>query len=331
MALSARLSANPRPWIRLSPGQLEARSRVVEKIDDGTYRMESTACFCGDDGASDVVVASRDRYGLPVRTVLCERCGLLRSDPRMDADSTSRFYQDDYRDLYTGPGNAVDLFGSQVKRGRNLVQLLGKLLPTVDTVYEIGCGAGGLLLPFAEAGKRVRGVDLGDEYLDTGRAHGLQLVHGGPDDLLAAAGEPADLVLLLHVLEHYLDLRESLAQTMRLVRPGGLLLVEVPGLASIATGYRGDVLSYLQNAHNFHFDATTLSYVLRSCGFEVLVCTEDAMALCRRPTADEARVAGSVVPDQRASRAVLRRLAMLERDFANRTNDRARTERGTMP
>jgi SAM-dependent methyltransferase len=315
MALSARLAANARPWIRLSPGQLDARTRVLEKIADGTYRMASVPCFCGDDGTHDVEIAGRDRYGLPVTTVLCERCGLLRSNPRMDADSTARFYQDDYRDLYTGPGQAVDLFASQVTRGRNLVKLLAKLLPTIDTVYEIGCGAGGLLLPFAEAGKTVRGVDLGDEYLDVGRAHGMQLVHGGPDDLLAAAGAPADLVLLLHVLEHYLDLRESLAQTMRLVRPGGLLLVEVPGLASIATGYRGDVLSYLQNAHNFHFDATTLGYVLRACGFEVLVCTDDAMALCRRPEPDELSTQ-PVLPDRGAARAVLQRLATLERDFA---------------
>ncbi len=329
MALSARLRANDGPrggpqdrsWIRLTPGQLEARARVLAKLDDGTYALESAPCFCGEP-ASDLEIAGRDRYGLPVRTVLCPSCGLMRSDPRMDADSTARFYQDDYRDLYTGPGNGDALFASQVSRGRGLVKLLEKLLPTIDTVYEIGCGAGGLLLPFAEQGKRVAGVDLGDEYLEFGRAQGLSLVHGSADDLLAQAGEPADLVLLLHVLEHYLDLSEGIEQTLRLVRPGGLLLIEVPGIASIATGYRGDLLSYLQNAHNFHFTAATLEFVLRRCGLDVLASSESALALCQRP-----QVANDTAnpPKPNAAAEVLRTLADLERAFCERAaRERAR-------
>ena len=315
MALSARLRAQDRPWLRLTPQQLQARARVLAKIDDGTYRLEAAPCFCGAPSGSDLEIAGRDRYGLPVRTVLCQACGLLRSDPRMDADSTARFYQDDYRDLYTGAGNATPLFESQVARGRGLVGLLAKLLPSIDTVYEVGCGAGGLLVPFKEIGKRVRGVDLGDEYLEVGRAHGLDLVHGTADDLLREAGEPADLVLLMHVLEHYLDLRASIEQTVRLVRPGGILLVEVPGIASIGPGYRGDVLSYLQNAHNFHFTAATLEFVLTRCGLDVLACTESAVALCQRPEASGPR---SVQPSPGVAASVLRTLGEFERRLHHR-------------
>lgn len=321
MALSARLRAQDRPWLRLTPQQLQARARVLAKIEDGTYRLESAPCFCGAPSGgdlpagSDLEIAGRDRYGLPVRTVLCQACGLLRSDPRMDADSTARFYQDDYRDLYTGAGNAAPLFESQVARGRGLVALLAKLLPSIETVYEVGCGAGGLLVPFQEIGKRVRGVDLGDEYLEVGRAHGLALVHGNADDLLREAGEPADLVLLMHVLEHYLDLRASIEQTMRLVRPGGILLVEVPGIASIGTGYRGDLLSYLQNAHNFHFTAATLEFVLTRCGLDVLACTESAVALCQRPEAGGPR---AVRPAPGTAASVLRMLGEFERRLHHR-------------
>ncbi len=321
MALSARLRELDRPWLRLCPQQLEARTRVLAKIADGTYRLVCAPCFCGADASDDLEIAGRDRYGLPVRTVLCGVCGLMRSDPRMDADSTARFYQDDYRDLYTGAGNAAPLFESQVARGRQLVDLLGKLLPTIGSVYEVGCGAGGLLLPFAEMGKQVRGVDLGDEYLEVGRAHGLSLVHGTAENLLHEAGEPADLVLLMHVLEHYLDLGESIAETCKLVRKGGILLVEVPGIASIASAYRGDVLMYLQNAHNFHFTAATLAFVLRRCGLEVLACTESALALCQRP---EVQNAATVAPDAGAAAAVLRTLGELERSFHQRPRgDRA--------
>lgn len=312
VALSTRLEHSPQPWIRLSPGQLEARQRVLAKLADGTYEQESVPCFCGLPEA-DLVIAERDRYGLPVRTALCQHCGILRTTPRMTADATARFYGDDYRDLYTGPGNVESLYESQVERGHGLVKLLTKLLPQVDSVYEIGCGAGGLLTPFAQAGKRVAGVDLGDEYLAYGRQQGLDLVHGRAGDLLAHRGEAADLVLLLHVLEHYLDLSSSLDETLSIVKPGGLLLVEVPGLATIATGYHGDILRYLQNAHTYHFSGPTLRFVLERCGLEVLACTEDAIALCRRPPGPKA---GSRVPPPAGEAARnLRLLAELERKF----------------
>jgi SAM-dependent methyltransferase len=314
MSLSARLGKGDRPSLRLSPGQLDARARVVAKLADGTYPLEPAACFCGA-AELDLVIAERDRYGLPVRTVLCQHCGLLRTTPRMTASATAQFYEDDYRDLYTGPGNAESLFAGQVARGRGMVRLLAKLLPQLDRVYEIGCGAGGLLLPFAEAGKRVAGVDLGGDYLHVGRAHGMQLVHGDAAALLAATGEPASLVLLIHVLEHYLDLRTAVRETCELVAPGGLLFVEVPGLASIAPSYGGDILRYLQNAHTFHFTGATLAFVLRSCGLEVLVSTDDAMALCRRPlVASEADI---VAPAGEAIRN-LRTLAELERALLQR-------------
>lgn len=314
MSLSARLGKGDRPTLRLSPGQLAARDRVLAALADGTYALEDAPCFCG--GAElDLEIAERDRYGLPVRTVLCQHCGLLRTTPRMTAESTARFYDRDYRDLYTGPGNAESLFAGQVARGRGLVNLLSKLLPKVDRVYEVGCGAGGLLLPFAEVGKTVAGVDLGGEYLDVGRAHGLQLVQGNASALLAETGEPADLVLLVHVLEHYLDLRSAVHETCELIAPGGLLLVEVPGLASIAHGYGGDILRYLQNAHTYHFTGATLGFVLRRCGLEVLACTEDAIALCRRPAQLHADLVAPA-PDEAGRN--LRTLAELERAYLTR-------------
>ncbi len=311
MTLGHRFAAHDRAWLRLSPGQNEARSRVLAKLHDGTYELEATPCFCGGP-PRDLEISLRDRYGLPVRTVLCEHCGLMRSDPRMTAAAAARFYDEHYRDLYTGPGNGEALYRSQVARGRGLTQLLAKLLPQIERVYEVGCGAGGLLAPFAELGKQVAGVDLGGEYLEVGRGHGLALVQGDASALLAAQGRTADLVLLMHVFEHYHDLHASAAELATLLDPGGVLLVEVPGIATIGTHYRSDLLSYLQNAHNYHFTATTLEFVLRRCGFDVLACTESGVALCQKP---EAPTATMVPPPRGEAARVLDMLRGFEAAF----------------
>ncbi len=316
MALSSRLAFVDRPSVPFTTRQAEGRARVLARIADGTYAQEASACFCGDPDES-MVVAERDRLGLAVRTVLCATCGLLRSTPRFDADSAARFFRDDFRDLHTPPTDAPARFASQLTQGRSIVRLLEPLLPEIRTVCEVGCGAGGRLSAFAENGKSVAGVDFGTEDLETGRRHGLDLVDGDTSVLLSRGQEPADLVLALHVVERCADLRSELARIRELVRPGGLLLVEVRGLATIASRYGGDILRYLESGHTFHFAGAQLRFVLESCGFAVRVCSENAAALCRRPLCDDDAMVGRAPPRTGAVEN-LRLLAALEQRYIAR-------------
>ncbi|MFH1131503.1 MAG: class I SAM-dependent methyltransferase [Pseudomonadota bacterium] len=312
MTLSPRLAAYPDHVLPLTNQQVNARDRVKLKLLDGTYSTETAACFCGEEGG--VVIAERDRYGLPVTTVLCPWCGLMRTSPRMTAATTAKFYEEDYRDLYSIASRKEDTFKEQITRGGQLRDTLAPLLKDVQNVYEIGCGAGGILVPFAEAGMRVAGCDLGDEYLELGRAHGLDLIQGDVSDLLCSRGELADLVILSHVAEHFLDLREELKKVVEAVVPGGLLLVVVPGIWSIRTAYRGDILLYLQNAHTFHFSGKTLAFVLQSIGLDVLFVDEQAVAIAGRPTNPQNN--GSFVPMPKGEPTrVLRFLADTEKSW----------------
>ena len=309
MALSPRLEWSAENTVPLSPEQRFVRDRVLSRLRDGTYATQEVPCLCGDPRGE--TIAERDRYGLPVRTLLCLRCGLLRTSPRMTQASTARFYDEDYRDLYKlSAGGSDELFAHQAKRGCMFRERLGSLLDTVDTVFEVGCGAGGCLLPFAEAGKNVAGADLGSEYLAEGRRHGLQLVHGDADTLRQACGQ-ADLVFVLHVVEHFLEIPDELDRLRALLRPGGVLVVEVPGVRSIEDAYRGDILLYLQNAHTYHFTQTTLRHTLACNGFEVHYCDDSVLAICTPHTEDTAQVPALV----NEAGDTMRYLARLEREF----------------
>jgi len=314
MALSPRHRYSPRPAIALTEAQLAIRDRVIVRLQNGTYQLEPAPCPCGALGDDDPIIAERDRYGLPVRTVLCPACGLLRTSPRLTEASTARFYDEDYRDLYTGVEvGPQGLFEDQRRRGEARLRRMGQLIDGAQRVYEIGCGAGGLLAPFAREGKQVAGADLGSEYVEFGRKQGLDLIHGDADDLLAHTGQPADVVFLIHVLEHFLDLRTELDKLWRLLAPGGVLVVEVPGLDSIASTYRGDLQLYLQNAHTYHFCAQTLDDTLSAHGFDVAYVDESALALAVRPEGDTLPQRRPHVSDPGTARNVLRFLADLER------------------
>ena len=91
---------------------------------------------------------------------------------------------------------------------------------------DIGCGGGFLAEQFAGLGVRVVGIDPSGVSLRAARAHaGRDL----PIDYCRAAGERLpvpdasfDVVYCCDVLEHVEDLGAVLAETARVLRPGGL-------------------------------------------------------------------------------------------------------------
>lgn len=105
----------------------------------------------------------------------------------------------------------------------------GALVPPADrpgaVLVDIGCG-GGLLAPHV-AGKGYRhvGVDVSPSALRQAAAHGVHAVRG---DALAVplADGCADVVAAGEILEHVADLPRGVAEACRLLRPGGLLVID---------------------------------------------------------------------------------------------------------
>ena len=281
MSLSKRLEDATAPILVLTPSQGSALTRIRARYENGDYHLESVPCYCGGD--ESVEIAKRDRYGLPVTTLLCRRCGLMRTSPRFTPETNRRFYAEDYRALYDDTENIEPFFLKQARQGLDILKGATALFQRVKTVYDIGCGAGGMLYAFSKAGKEVAGCDFNTRYLEFGQKLGLPLTEGGVEALLGAAGGPADLVILSHVLEHFLDLKGELEEALRAVRPGGYMLIIVPTVETISDLYNGDIRLYLQNAHTYHFSEPTLTYVLQTVGVRLHCISDRNTALVQRP------------------------------------------------
>jgi 2-polyprenyl-6-hydroxyphenyl methylase/3-demethylubiquinone-9 3-methyltransferase len=92
-------------------------------------------------------------------------------------------------------------------------------------LVDLGCG-GGLMAPHvARLGYRHVGVDIGVPGLAHARAHGLLAVRGSVLEVPLADG-CADVVLACEVLEHVEDDVAVLAEAARLLRPGGILILD---------------------------------------------------------------------------------------------------------
>jgi SAM-dependent methyltransferase len=251
------------PAVPLNSLQMATREQMFRKYADGTYSTVEVPCLCGAEGG--LVVAERDRYGLPSPSAICRSCGVVRTTPRLTDDSLAAFYDNEYRPLYDGTIEAQDGFlRLQRARGVNISHYVRGLLPASGRVVDLGCGAGWTLLPFREAGHRVAGCDLRSTYLEAGRALGLDLRHGDHTTLIDKA--PFDLVILSHVFEHITDPWKLMADIKPMLAPDGLVYIEVPGLQAIPSAY-GDPLRYFQNAHLWNFDLESLTAVMAGYGY----------------------------------------------------------------
>ncbi len=105
------------------------------------------------------------------------------------------------------------------------------LAPAGLRALDIGCGGGLLAEEFARLGCAVVGVDPSEESLAAARTHaasgGLAIQYQcATGEALPFVGESFDIVYCCDVLEHVADLRQVIAETARVLKPGGVYLYD---------------------------------------------------------------------------------------------------------
>jgi 2-polyprenyl-6-hydroxyphenyl methylase / 3-demethylubiquinone-9 3-methyltransferase len=107
-------------------------------------------------------------------------------------------------------------------------------------VLDLGCAGGFMAEAMAERGAVVTGIDPAAEAVAAARAHAL--AHGrsiqydvGVGEALPYADARFDAVVCVDVLEHVADLDRVLAETARVLRPGGKFLFDTINRNPLAT------------------------------------------------------------------------------------------------
>lgn len=266
--LGDRYEYSDRPIIKMDAVQLQAKKTLLDRLKG--ERLQECPCAVCSRSEFDTL-ARRDRYGLPVTTVVCRTCGLVQTNPRMSQEAYNGFYDSVYRELYGGHKGDEDLFDYQRIRGESIIKFLEE---TVDggirkkSVVEIGCGPGGILQVFKERGNRVYGVDLDSASIAVGRAKGLDIDVGSLSTM--PAREKPDLIIYCHVLEHIVDPLAELRMLQGYMKKGTLVYIEVPGIKNLMASYNQDFLKYIQIAHVHHFSIRTLTNLAQKAGLWLL-------------------------------------------------------------
>lgn len=168
--------------------------------------------------------------------MLCGSCGLKFQHPMPDATGLAAIYDGGYYDaLY--PEHQLE------EQKRLFAHRLSRLEPLAGggplRILEVGSGRGVFLEAALELGHLVTGQDISSDATSAISRRLGATVLTGPLEALRLPGSAFDLVHMNHVLEHIPDPGRALREIARILRPGGVLYVEVPRQSNILNKLSG--------------------------------------------------------------------------------------------
>jgi SAM-dependent methyltransferase len=218
-------------------------------------------------------VSDCDRRGRPLATVACTGCGLVGHEVIPSEEELAAYYAAQYRKEYHGEESpSCRRVLRAWYKGERVYRALGPWLRPGERVFEVGAGIGCTVKVFELAGHATAGIDPGAGF--QAFAHDRLQARVGQGTLWEVPARPAyDLVLLIHVIEHFRSPRRALEHIRRLLRPGGRLYLECPSLAKV----HADPSEMFHFAHVHTFTPFTLVELARRCGFVVQHCFSDGL------------------------------------------------------
>lgn len=248
--------------------------------------------LCGRTDARFLMTCER----LDGPLVQCRRCGLVYVGERREDFAFSRFDPERSRRLAERV-RALALVDEEVEareapiRERVMQERLQWVRRFVASgrLLEIGCADGAFLALAARAGFHAHGVEPDPTTSARARQHtGIHVFPG----TLADAQYPAasfDVVVLFHVLEHLDSPRRALQEIHRVLRPGGVVVLETPNIASVWFRLFGRRWRQFIPDHYYFFSPATLTRLLEENGFRVLALTHPRRTVSLRLLADRLR------------------------------------------
>ncbi len=161
-------------------------------------------------------------------------------------------------------------------------------------LLDVGCGNGAYTEVLAPDFDETLGIDLGEAHLAAfqqriGRTQLAERIHlvQAPAESMPTENDYFDAAVMIEVLEHVADERETLNEIYRSLRPGGILAITVPNQAfpfethlvkvgeRVFPGRRLPGLTWIPPIHRRIADAraytpTRLTALVRGCGFSMV-------------------------------------------------------------
>jgi len=137
---------------------------------------------------------------------------------------------------------------------------------TIEAI-DLGCGRGEWLELLKEQGVSAEGIDLDDDMLSACRAQGLKVATGDAVAYLQSLPNNSRSVISgFHIAEHLSldDLKILVEESLRVLKPAGLLILEAPNTENLVVGTSS---FYLDPTHQRPLPSQLLTFLTDYFGF----------------------------------------------------------------
>ena len=212
----------------------------------------------------------------------CTRCTFVFLDPRLTAEELRVLYSDEYF-LHDGADfgahSASDYETAAIKGSVKFPQILGwiRRYKPAGEFFEIGCGMGYFLDYARRQGYHVSGIEYAELGVRTCREKfGLDVQQSSLEEF-SPPSIRYDVIFMGDVLEHLVQPLEMLIKAQRMLKPTGIIALEIPSMFNSLAG-RAAVAGYrllniqkkmmLPPYHVNEFTPTTLRSIILQAGFK---------------------------------------------------------------
>ena len=202
-----------------------------------------------------------------VGVVQCKECKLVTH--ALDLSNGVNYESGSMHNWASGYGDSLPGPEADILRRVTAINNLAKT-SIADSILDFGCGSGGMLSAFAthfnvigiepDNGARNTAIDLGHTVFESAKT-------------ALAKNVMVDVVTLFHVVEHFYEATVELNLILKLLRPGGLLVIETPNsMDALLSKYESEEFTnftYWSHHPMLHSHESLESLVKRS-GFEII-------------------------------------------------------------
>ena len=207
------------------------------------------------------------------------------------SDSFYRAFEDRYR-------GSRDLIKDRLTAYRPFVSPLLDIYHPAAAI-DLGCGRGEWLELLSAWGFTAKGVDLDVGMLSAAQELGFEVAHG--DAIAHLTGQASDstaIVSAFHLVEHlpFDDLRKLIGEALRVLKPGGLLIMETPNPENIVVATRN---FYLDPTHQKPIPSDLLAFAAEHAGFDRVktVRLQESKSLLEKTEINLVDAIGGASPD----------------------------------
>jgi O-antigen chain-terminating methyltransferase len=176
-------------------------------------------------------------------------------------DKFYRAFEDEYR-------GSRELIKERLEIYLPFIKLLLEDTSQDVNALDLGCGRGEWIELLKQEGVDANGIDLDKGMLDACHALGLPVIEGDALKYLAELPSESQFIISsFHVIEHisFEQLGSLISEALRVLKPGGLLIMETPNPENILVSTRN---FYLDPTHERPIPPLLLSFITEYAGFE---------------------------------------------------------------